>query len=398
MSAAVQLLSDLIRYPSLSGRERDVMAAIAGAFEDVADEVERVAIPPSIVADPDYCDPLPGLDYTDRYNLRIVCRGSGGGRRLIVNTHADVVPAPKGAGTAFVAALRDGFVWGRGACDAKGQIVTLWSALKELRSSGARLRGDVIAHIVVEEENGGNGTLALVRRGERADAAVVLEPTGLRLVTSGRGAVWFRIKCRGRAGHVGSATRSISALRSAISVMEALQAYHDELLAQSRQVPLFEGFEDPMPIVFGKLAAGEWPATVPDDALLEGVLGFLPNRRVDQVMAEMKAAISARTDAWTRDHTDLAFTYRHEPLVTAPGAPISKAFADAIRACGGEPAVAAMPASSDAWLYASRLGIPTVLFGPGELADAHSDHERVSIHDLERGASMLATFIRLWAG
>ncbi len=72
-----------------------------------------------------------------------------------------------------------------------------------------KLRGDVLAHLVVEEEVGGNGTLAMVRRGEQADGCVVMEPTDLRILSSVRGAVWFRVICTGRPGHSGSAgTRS----------------------------------------------------------------------------------------------------------------------------------------------------------------------------------------------
>jgi len=90
-------------------------------------------------------------------------------------------------------------------------VAVIFAALSALKRMGAPLDGDVIAHLVVEEEIGGNGTLAMIRRGERADACIVLEPTSLRILPSVRGAVWFRATCTGRPGNSGRAQETIEA-------------------------------------------------------------------------------------------------------------------------------------------------------------------------------------------
>ena len=397
MNETVSLLCDLIRYPSTSGREQEVMKFVAQAFEPVVDSVELVSIPPDIVRDPDYANPLPAVREGEHWNVVAAVRGSGGGRSLIINTHADVVPPSEGQLAPFDPVFDGESVHGRGACDAKGQVATIWRALKQLRAEGVRPKGDIVLHIVAEEESGGNGSLALVRNGRvRADAVLVAEPTDLKIVATARGAVWFRITCTGRPGHVGSPRQSVSALKSAVAVIQILEAYHDRLLAQSRGMPLYDQFEDPMPIVFGMLHAGSWPATVPGQAVLEGVLGFLPNMTKEQVAAEMREAIVREGDPWLRENFALEFTFRHDPYVTSPDSPLVTIMKQAVDSLGELAIVSALPASSDAWFYSNQLKIPTITFGPGKLGDAHTSHERISVADLERGSDILVAFIKAY--
>ena len=163
-------------------------------------EVERIPLTNALREDEDYSDPVPGIVYEGRSELRIRVPGTGGGRSLLFNTHLDVVPASKNQEHPFEPSVKAGRVYGRGACDAKGQVATLFTALLAAKRLGLKLQGDVLAHLVVEEEVGGNGTLAMVRRGEHADGCIVMEPTDLRILSSVRGAVWFRVTCEREAG------------------------------------------------------------------------------------------------------------------------------------------------------------------------------------------------------
>ncbi|MHB0859158.1 MAG: M20 family metallopeptidase [Anaerolineae bacterium] len=396
MKAALTLLRNLIRFPSLPGQEREAMEYLAEAFAPVVDEVSLIPIPPEITQDPEYSWTMPDICYDGQGNLRAVLRGTGGGRSLIINTHADVVPASEGQEAPFEPMLRSGYLYGRGACDAKGQIATLWRALELLRASGRRPRGDLIVHIVAEEENGGNGALALVRGADRAEAALVLEPTDSRMMIASRGAVWFRITCTGRPAHAGMVKGRVSALTSAVAIMRILEDYHERLLGQSRDLPLFAESSDPMPLTIGRLRAGTWPGTVPGEAVLEGVFGFLPNRTREQVMAELHESIRARGGTWLRAHFAMEFPFRHDPHVTPDSDPLVRLFQQCLAQQGLDPTPAALLASSDAWLYQRQFGIPVLLFGPGALRDAHSNRERIRIADLEAGACVLADFILRW--
>src|SRR5208283_1055923 len=212
-----RFLCDLIRLPSLPGQELEAVELAAQRFASVA-EVERVPLSDEILRDEDYSDPVPGLRYEGRSNLRLRVPGAAHGRSLLFNTHLDVVPASDGQERPFDPVVEGGVVLGRGACDAKGQAATLFAVLAALRRLDVRLQGDLLAHLVVEEEAGGNGTLAMTRRGERADACIVMEPTEMRILSSVRGAVWFRVVCTGKPGHSGSGG-TVSALKMATRVM-----------------------------------------------------------------------------------------------------------------------------------------------------------------------------------
>ena len=293
---------------------------------------------------------------------------------------------------------KPGRVYGRGACDAKGQVATIYTALAAAKRLGLKLRGDVVAHLVVEEEVGGNGTLAMVRRGERADACVVMEPTELRILSSVRGAVWFRVIFTGRPGHSGRAGDTMSALKMAVRGMEVLEQYHARLLAASRGIPLFDPFPNPMPITFGKLAAGDWPATAPARAVVEGVLGLLPNKTRHQVMEEMRQALIEGGDAWLREHFQLEFMYRHDAHVLDPAHPLVKGLQTSCREAGAPGEVTAMTASCDSWFYNNQLHIPTVVFGPGSLGFAHTNEEQIGLDEIAEGATILVRFLEEWCG
>jgi acetylornithine deacetylase len=307
-----------------------------------------------------------------------------------------VVPPSQGQERPFEPRVEDGVVRGRGACDAKGQAATLFTVLGAMRRLGMKPRGDVIAHLVVEEEVGGNGTLAMTRRGEKADACIVMEPTDLRIYSSVRGAVWFRVVCTGKPGHSGSAGGTVSALKMAIQVIGILENYHASLLAASRGIPLFDQFPNPMPITFGRLHAGDWPATAPARAVVEGVLGLLPNKTRYQVMEEMRQAIVAGGDAWLREHFQLEFMYRHDAHVLATDHPLVTGLQAACGEAGVAGEVSAMTASCDSWFYNNQLNIPSVVFGPGSLGFAHSNEEQIRLDDIATAAAVLLRFIEKW--
>lgn len=392
-----RFLCDLIRFPSLPGQEAEAMEYAARRFAELG-EVERVELSNALRDDEDYSDPVPGIDYTGRFNIRFRRAGAGGGRSLLFNTHLDVVPPSQGQERPFDPTVENGLVRGRGACDAKGQAAALFTALVALNKLGIPLKGDVLAHLVVEEEVGGNGTLAMTRRGEKADACIVMEPTSMRILSSVRGAVWFRVTTIGKAGHSGRAGDTVSALKQAIKVIEILEGYHARLLAASRGFPLFDPYPNPMPLTIGKLHAGDWPATAPSRAVLEGVLGLLPNKTRHQVMDEMRQAIVEGGDEWLREHFTLEFMYRHDANVLDPCHALPTGLQAACREAGAEGEISAMTASCDSWFYNNQLGIPTVVFGPGSLGFAHSNDEQIHLDEIGAAAVVLARFINQWCG
>jgi acetylornithine deacetylase len=184
----------------------------------------------------------------------------------------------------------------------------------------------------------------------------------------------------------------------AIRVIQILEGYHARLLAASRGIPIFDPFPNPMPITFGKLSAGDWPATAPARATVEGVLGLLPNKTRYQVMDEMREAIRSEGDEWLREHFQIEFMYRHDAHVLDTGHPLVTGLHECCKEADGAGEVTAMTASCDSWFYNNQLGIPTVVFGPGSLRFAHSNEEHIRMDDIAQGAVILARFMERWCG
>jgi len=398
------LLSGLIEVQSVRGGEGPAMRLVREALARCCDMTEFVQIPDSIRDDPDYCFRLPGINYADRPNVRASRTGSSStGPLFLLNTHLDVVPPSIGQEAPWVARSRADVVYGRGACDAKGQAATIYAVMRALAGMNVRLPATIEAHLVVEEECGGNGTLAMVRhlqtRGasRRADACIVLEPSGLKVMPSVRGAMWFRLKVLGRAGHSGMPGSSVSALKKAVVAIGVLEKLHDRLLAESRGNPLFDAFADPMPVTFGICQAGNWPAAAPAEAVLEGVFGFLPPRKRAEIRRLMEDALRTCSDEWLREHFELTF-----PMLRADGNvldvshPLVTTMQQSLTASGVEPQLSALTGSCDARFYANDLAVPTVVFGPGDLGHAHGKDEQIRLGDILTAAEVIIrTFDRL---
>jgi acetylornithine deacetylase len=275
-------------------------------------------------------------------------------------------------------------------------VATFYLLLKLLDALKIKTAGDVVGHIVNEEENGGNGSLVMARTGEKADGCIVMEATEGKLFTSIRGAVWFKIIFHGKAGHSGQAAQTRSALLLARDAIGILEKYHADLLKSSRGFPLFDPYPNPMPITFGKMIAGNWPAAAPSRAQIEGVLGLLPNKTKEQVMEGMRQALD--NDPALAGNFELTFMYRHDSSVVEATHPFPQAVLMAARQAGTPLEISAMTASCDAWFYNNQLGIPTVVYGPGTLKFAHSKDEQIPLKEMANSAKVLATLVQNFCG
>lgn len=398
LSEAEGLLCEMIQFPSTSGNEEELIRFLKEKFAPVADEANLISIPNSIREDEDYSTPIPDLNYKGRHNLEVLIRGKGGGKSLIFNAHTDVVPPSLMQESPFEPKRKDNVIYGRGACDCKGQIAVLYLVAKLLRELGISLSGNLLFHFVIEEENGGNGTLALVRRGVEANGAIILEPTGLKIIPSVRGAVWFRVSCFGRAGHSGSAGETVSALKTGMEAVKILETYQAQLLKESKGIELFDAFHNPMPITFGKFQSGNWPAVVPNKAVIEGVLGFLQNKTHREVREEMATALRTGGSKRLRDNFRLEFTYKHDTSILPQDQALLLKLSESLKESGTCSEVAAMPSSCDAWFYNNQAKIPTLVFGVGSLNDAHTDREKIEMEQIAKGAEVLLGFICRWCG
>ncbi len=391
-----EFLFDLIRFPSISGHEKEISDYIYERFSEFVPECEQVFLTPSIENDPEFSFKVEGTQYGETSNVRIRIPGSQDGKSLIMNAQMDVVPPSKTMKNAFDPLVDNGIVYGRGAVNSKGTVASFFGMVLAMRELGITPAGDVILHIVTEEENGGNGTLAMIRYGDHADGVLYGGPSNLNVIPSIRGAVWFDVHITGRPAHSGSPGQSVSALIEAIKAMKALEDYHANLLQNSKGIPLFDEFDNPMPLNFGELHAGDWPAIAPAEANFRGVMGFLSNVTREQVMSNIEATIRGASD-WLRDHTEIKFLYRHDSSITEPEDPVVIGLMKAANQSGLNPKLKALTGSGDSFFYRVLLGIPTVFFGPGDaLTFAHADNEQIPFDDIIKAAEVYVRFVMDW--
>ena len=389
-----ELLASLISFQSTVGSEQPVQEHLAECARKLGFDARLVPIHPNIESDEDYTLVPDHKGYEGRSNLVITIPGTGGGKSIILNSHVDVVPAPK---ELFERRVESGTVYGRGACDAKGNVVTILLALTALKEAGIHLIGDVTASFVIEEEAGGNGALSFILDDYRADGVIVLESTDLNVAPANRGAVWFDLGIEGKSAHMGRWREGVNAIEEMMDVIGILKDYERRLVSESAGDPLFPDPEASVKVNIGTIEGGDWPSMVAGHCRIEGGIGFLPNKRLSDIRSEVREAIEHQAGDWAKKHYELAFKRLHnEAYGIPPDHPLAVSLRDTALGLGVNSEIFGMTASCDARLFRHRGGMPTVVFGPGKFPYAHAADEQIAVRDINEGAEVLAAFLTRW--
>lgn len=393
IDACVRLAQDLVRVPSITGNERAVQDLVALILEEAGLEVDRFeADVDRLKAHPRF----PGME-VERTEAVLVAGilGQKGERSLILNGHVDVVPVgdrQAWQASPWSAHIRAGRLYGRGACDMKAGLAVAISAAAALKKSGLPLHGRLIVQSVVGEEDGGIGTFAMAQRGYRADAAYVLEPTRLRIIPAEAGALSFRLRIRGQSAHASVRYEGISAIEK-FELVEARLRQLERSLNQDPH-PLFRHYPIAYPLSIGRLRAGSWSSTVPDELECEGRVGVPVGMASAEVRRQFAAAIAdvAQRDAWLLDHP---------PHVEWTGGQFDAVEVDAelpafaaLRAAHAEefdvePESDGAPYGSDMRLLVHEAETPAILYGPGDIKQAHSTDEWIAVDEIVRAARVV---------
>ena len=389
-----------VRIPSITGSEEAIQAEIERRFAEIGLATERIETDPvAFAADPDW----PGAEMP-RSSLPVVVGrlGRPGGRRILLVGHVDVVPPgdpTTWTGDPFSGDVRDGRLYGRGACDMKGGVVAIVAALRAVAASGVaeRFDGEVLAVSVPSEEDGGQGMLAAIRAGIVGDAAVITEPTGLDVVIAHAGALTFRLTVPGRAAHASVRREGVSALDNLYTLLRALEA--DETARNAAETdPLMTVLGLPYPTIVGKVEGGEWASTVLDRVVVEGRYGVKLGQTWRDAEADLRACIAAacEADPFLRDNpAGLELTGGKFSSARVPAdhpLPVSLAAA-AEATLGRRPALLGEPYGADMRLLVNEGRTPTVIFGPGDVKVAHSANEFVPLAEVADCARVLAAWV-----
>ena len=297
-------------------------------------------------------------------------RGSGGGRSLLLNGHLDTVGVA-GMEAPFEPRVEDGRLYGRGAYDMKGALAAIMLAATEATGLG----GDVIVTLVADEELASIGTEAVVER-VQADAAIVVEPTELRVAVSHRGFVGFELKTSGVAAHGSRPDLGVDAIAKMGPVLVALSELDEQLQSGSRD-PLVGTASLHASLIEGGQELSSFPAS----CMLTGERRTIPGETVAQVEQELREIAG---DA------ELRIIASRDPLPAELGHP----FVELVGSVAEAGDYVGAPFWTDAALIAGA-GIPTVVFGP-EGEGAHAVVEWVDLASLERVREVVGRVAAEW--
>jgi succinyl-diaminopimelate desuccinylase len=308
---------------------------------------------------------------------------NGGEAGLLLNGHLDTVGVDGMEGDPFSGAALNGMLSGRGSVDMKGAVAAMAMALVALRRSGVRLSKPLLFSAVADEEWWSTGTRALLESGVRARYALVGEPTQLEVHHGHRGLEWLEIRVQGRYAHGGAPERGINAIVKMNAVVTALT---ERLLPEiAKRVHPIAG---PATLNLGRIEGGLQPSTVAGSCLLQLDRRWIPGESARSVTAEIAALLEelARKDpdfsarvVPMRDRK--AHPGDNPPLCTDPSSPLVQSLASFMAERRGGFRLGRFPAWSDGGLL-SEAGIETVVFGPGDLALAHSMNEVCPVADI----------------
>lgn len=402
--ALIAFTQSLVRAPSVAGHEAHAQRLIAARYESLGLATDVI---PSRREDleghPAFSDD--GIAFVDRLNVVGRWTGTGGGRSLILNGHMDVVPAGDPATWTkdpWGGEVVDGRLYGRGSCDMKAGLASAVFAVEALQHLGLRLRGDVLLQSVIGEESGGVGTLTTIVKGYRADACIIMEPMDLKVCPVHAGALSFRLTVHGRGAHASLKPLGVSAMTAMIPLLQAIERFNVERHRHFSH-PLFVDPQNIAPISVGIVRSGDWPSSVPDLAVAEGRLGVFPGEHPDDARRALREALDAvaSTDPWLASHPPelVWFEGQFEPGDTPLDAPIVQLVAQVHREVVGEaPTFIGIPAGTDMRLFTRHAGIPTVMYGPGSVRQAHSADEFVPVSELVTCTRVLARTLLAWCG
>jgi acetylornithine deacetylase ArgE len=369
----IELLRDLVALPSINpmGRhvqgpeylERQVTDYLESFFQKLGVVSERQTV-------------APGRD-----NIVARYASPGAERTLLLEVHQDTVPVDGMTIAPFGARVDNGRLYGRGACDIKGGMAAMLAAFARLVQIKPRGAMNVVLACTVDEEHTFLGVQELVKRGIRADFAVIAEPTQLHIVNAHKGVARLILTTTGRACHSSRPEQGVSAIYRMGRVLTAIERFAAKL-QQGRSDPLL----GPPTLSVGRIEGGVSVNTVPDGCRIEIDRRVIPGE--DPALCADELLRFLREDGIDFE-LDCPRPWMSMPALAATGSEeIVRRLGRAIDSVTGSHRVMPVPYGTDASTIA-RAGLPAVVFGPGDIAQAHTKDEWVSLEQVEKASEIL---------
>ncbi|MFC0472321.1 peptidase [Halalkalibacter kiskunsagensis] len=402
--SGIHLLQELVRAKSTQGNEAACQNIIIRTLTNMGLQVD--------VWDPDENELQKNpyfassrTEFKGSPNVVGRLKGTGGGRSIILNGHVDVVPEgdrDQWTHDPYSGKVENGKMYGRGVTDMKGGNVSLLLAIQVLQALNVTLKGDVIFESVIEEESGGSGTLASILRGYKADAAIIPEPTNMKIFPKQQGSMWFRLHVKGRSAHGGTRYEGVSAIEKSMFVVNHIRELENKRNERITD-PLYKTIPIPIPINIGKIEGGDWPSSVADLVKIEGRMGVSPEETMEEAKKEMENWLQriSEVDPWFEQYPLKLEWFGARWL---PGsiqtdhelvASLSRNYQSVLKK---DPVIEASPWGTDGGLLTNVGETPSIVFGPGVTEKAHFPNEYIELNKVFETAEIIALTLLDWCG
>ena len=408
----IAIIRDLVRIPS---ENTPPVGGELACQQYVADVLRKAGWDPDVYS----LGEIPGLrehplffggrDYTNRPNVSARKSGSGGGRSLVLSGHIDTVPGGTQPWTRdpFSGDVDGNRLYGRGSNDMKAGVGTSLFIAEALAGLGLNLKGDLICESVVDEEFGGvNGTLAGRLRGYNGDAAIISEPSSLRICPAQRGGRLAHIFLEGSGGILGRDRFPVGVIDQLTYLLTKVKEFGAKRREKARVPELYSQHADPVPVAIMKVFTAPWgtkePVTPPEQCQIEMFWQTMPGEAQSEIEGEFFAWLdSAVAQSGGLLDKRPAVTF---PIRWLPGSAILKSeplvkelAACATQVLGEEPEIAGLEAPCDMYVFHQGFGTPAVLWG-GKGGNTHAADEYLEIDSVIDAAKTLLLFVCRWCG
>jgi acetylornithine deacetylase len=300
--------------------------------------------------------------------------------RILLAPHLDTVPGM--SEEQYQPKVKGGRIYGRGACDTKGSVAAMFAALCQLAARGPRpAETEIVFAGLADEEHLQLGARGLAASGFKADLAIVGEPTRLKIVTAHKGSLWLGLETRGLAAHGSRPELGRNAVHEMARAVCLLEEDYAEQLRRRRHPVLGHGT-----VNVGVMAGGTQPNIVPDSCRVSVDRRLLPGETLETVTKELTALFRRKK---------LRVEIRNQK--SAPGLPMETdarlPLVQKLFRAAGQKKTAGVDYYCDASVLA-KAGIPSVVFGPGDVAQAHTADEWIARASLEAATELLTKFLR----
>lgn len=349
----------------------------------------------------------PGRDYKDRPNLFAMRQGADKqqGKSLMFSVHADVVPGISGkiAADPFAPVVQDERVYGRGSNDMKGGTAAILMAFQFLKEHGIELQGDLMFESIVDEEMGGaNGTLAGRLGQPQADAAIIPEPTNLRVCSSHLGGTTWRIQVKGKGGMGFGGEQIDNPIYGMSRIVLAIEKYEKEMNTQKKYRQSADVDASPV-VILSIIQAGDFEPGmadgIPESCMIEVWVETLPEETLEDLendfLGEIKKVVAAPELAPFEVQFERIIRFIHG---SSADTELSDLLAGKVASLtGGAAETYCAPFACDGFMFNRYSSTPAVILGPvGE--NAHAADEFVSISSLLQLTQVYIEAILAWCG